>query len=301
MPSSPPKRLHVTGGRGRLASLIADHYRAPAHEVVLYSRRGGAGFQPLDQLARSAALAPADALLHLAWSTLPATSEQHPGTEQQQDLPLLEKLLQACAGAPAGRRPHFVFFSSGGTVYGNAPGRPNVETDPLQPIGSYGRAKVAAEQMVEEAAGRFDLPCTILRISNPYGYPVPSGRVQGIIPHAVRCAVDGRPLTLWGDGHARKDFIYYTDFLSALDEVVARRLTGTFNLCAGESHSVHEIITLVEKHTERPVVTTTTPGPAWDVQDSRLDHGRLTAATGWQPQVALDEGIRRSAAGYLDH
>ena len=299
-PVSRPKRLHVTGGRGRLASLIADHFRAPAHEVVLHSRGDGVGFRPLEELIQPAVLAGTDVVLHLAWSTLPATSEQNPGSEQQQDLPLLEKLMDACAAARPEQRPHFIFFSSGGAVYGNAPGRPNIETDPCRPIGSYGRAKLAAEQLIDEAAARHALPCTILRISNPYGYPVPTGRVQGIIPHAVRSAVEARPLPLWGDGHAQKDFIYYTDFLSALDEVVARRLTGTFNLCAGESHSVHEIITLVEKHTGKKVLTTTTDARAWDVQDSRLDPRRLTEATGWRPQVALDEGIRRSAAGYLD-
>ena len=295
-PVAAPKRLLVTGGRGRLASLIADYFRAPAHEVVLHSRSGGPGFHTGEELIRPAGLAGTDTLLHLAWSTLPATSEQQPGSEQAQDLPLLEKLLQACAR----RQAHFVFFSSGGAVYGNAPGRPNVETDPRRPIGSYGRAKLAAELLIEEAAGRQGVPCTILRISNPYGYPVPSGRGQGIIPHAIRCAVEGRPLTLWGDGHARKDFIYYTDFLSALHEVVARRLTGSFNLCAGESHSVHEIIALVEKHTGKKILTHQTAAPHWDVQDSRLDHGTLTTATNWGPQVSLDEGIRRSAAGYLD-
>jgi UDP-glucose 4-epimerase len=289
----------VTGGRGRLASLIADHFRAPAHEVVLFSRTGGAGFRGSDELVPG--LATTDTFLHLAWSTLPATSEKAGGAEWQHDLPLLEKTLQAIAGRPGPARPHFVFFSSGGAVYGNAPGRPNVETDPCRPIGCYGKAKRAAEEMIEASAARHGLPCTILRISNPYGYPVPSGRVQGIIPHAIRSAVEGQQLTLWGDGHARKDFLYYTDFLSALDEVVSRRLTGTFNLCAGESHSVHEIITLVEKHTGRKVPITTSAAPDWDVQDSRLDRRRLSEATGWQPQVALDEGIRRSTVGYLDH
>lgn len=297
MPSVPSKRLLVTGGRGRLAALVADHFRAPAYAVGLYSRSADQGFHALEELTRPDHFAATDTVLHLAWSTLPATSEQTPGGEEQHDLPLLARLLAACAG----RRPHFVFFSSGGTVYGNAPGRPNIEDDPGRPIGCYGRAKLAAEKLVTEAAARHGLPCTILRIANPYGYPLPSGRVQGVIPHAIRAAVDGRSLTLWGDGHARKDFIYYTDFLSALDEVVARRLTGVYNLGAGESHSVHEIIALVEKHTGRKITTTTTPAPAWDVQDSRLSNERLIAATGWRPQVALDEGIRRSAAGYLDH
>jgi UDP-glucose 4-epimerase len=298
---SRPKRFLVTGGRGRLAALIADYFSAPGHEVSLYSRQGGAGFQELAALCSPGHLAGSDSLLHLAWSSLPATSEQSPGIEAQHDLPLLEKLLAALAALPSAGRPHFVFFSSGGAIYGNAPGRPSREDDACQPIGRYGAAKLAAEQLINAAAARHGLPCAILRIANPYGYPVPTGRAQGIIPHAIRAAAEGRPLTLWGDGHARKDFLYYTDFLSALREITDRRLTGTFNLCAGESHSVHEIIALVEKHTGRKVATATTPAPAWDVQDSRLDPARLTAATGWRPQVTLDEGVRRAAAGFLDH
>jgi UDP-glucose 4-epimerase len=295
-PAGRPQRLIVTGGRGRLAALIADHFRAPAHEVALCSRAAGDGFRALDELADPAHLSGSDTLLHLAWSTLPATSEQNPGSAQQHDLPFLARLLQACTT----NKPHLIFFSSGGAVYGNAPGRPNLETDPRQPIGSYGRAKLAAEDLIEQARQQ-GLPCTILRISNPYGYPVPRGRVQGLIPHAIRCAVEGQPLTLWGDGQARKDFLYYTDFLAALEQVIARRLTGTFNLCAGESHSVHEIIALVEKYTGRKIATTLTPAPHWDVQDSRLDRRLFSAATGWRPQVALDEGIRRATVGYLDH
>lgn len=296
MTDARPKRLLVSGGRGRLAALIANHFRAPSHEVVLLSRDGGPGFRPLTELFQPTVLAQADAVLHLAWSTLPATSEQNPGSEQKHDLPLLENLLTACAALPLEQRPQLIFFSSGGTVYGNAPGRPSVETDPCQPIGAYGRAKLAAEQLIGQAVARHNLPCAILRISNPYGYPVPTGRVQGIIPHAIRCALEDRSLTLWGDGHARKDFIHHTDFLSALSEVVTRRLTGVLNLCMGESHSVHEVIALVEKHTQKKIALTFQPAPAWDVEDSRLDRQRFTAATGWQPLVSLDQGIRQSLA-----
>jgi UDP-glucose 4-epimerase len=298
---SRPKRIVVTGGRGRLAALIADHFRAPRHVVKLYSRSKGSGFHALDELTATPVLAEADTLLHLAWSTLPTTSEQHPGAEQREDLPRLEQLLTKLGALPVNQRPHFIFFSSGGAVYGNAPGRPSLETDPCRPIGRYGQFKLAAEQLIQRAVAQHSLPCTILRITNPYGYPVPSGRVQGIIPHAVRAAVESRPLTLWGDGHARKDFIYHTDFLSALEEVVAARLTGTFNLGAGESHSINEILALVEAHTGRKIATQLIPSQAWDVQDSQIDISRLSTATGWSPQVSLSEGIRRSTTGFLDH
>jgi len=295
------QRLIITGGRGRLASLIADHFRAPAYRVTPYSRHGGPGFRDVAELTQPGALGNADCILHLAWSSLPATSEQHPGIEQREDLPRLDALLTALAACPAATRPHLIFFSSGGAVYGNAPGRPSREGDVCQPIGRYGRAKLEAEQLIRQHAARSALGYTILRISNPYGYPVPKSRTQGLIPHALRCAMEGEPLALWGDGSARKDFIYYTDFLSALEAVMAQRQSGIFNLGAGESHRVDEVIRAVEAEVEKPVALRAVPAPAWDVHDSRLDTQRLRAATGWSPQVTLAEGIRRAAAGYAAH
>lgn len=297
--AAPPiRRIVVTGGRGRLASLLAEHFSAKAHPVGLFSRRSGEGFQPLANLTEPSHLAGSGTLLHLAWSTLPATSEKGGGTEWQDDLPALEKILQAITTLPPASRPYFVFFSSGGTVYGSAPGRPSLETDPCQPIGCYGKAKRAAEAMIESHAARHGLACAILRISNPYGYPVPRSRAQGIIPHAIRCAVEGQTLTLWGDGHARKDFLYYTDFLAAVELIIARRLTGTFNVCAGESHSVREVIALVENHTGKKIALAPQSAPLWDVADSRLDNRKIVAATGWRPQVSFAEGLRRSVASY---
>lgn len=298
MSAASPHTLFVTGGRGRLAALIADHFAAPRHRVELFSRATGPGFHSLAALTQPAALAGANALLHLAWSTLPASSEQQPAGAEQADLALVAQLLDALAATPAAQRPLFVFFSSGGAVYGNAPARPSREDDAPAPIGRYGRSKLAAERLIAERAARDGLACCILRISNPYGYPVPRNRAQGLIPHALRCAADGETLALWGDGSARKDFLYYTDFLAALSVVLERRLAGTFNLAAGESHSVNEVLDLVAAEIGRPPRIERGAAPGWDVQDSRVDPARLVAATGWRPQVSLAEGIRRTAGAY---
>ena len=58
------------------------------------------------------------------------------------------------------------------------------------------------------------------------------------------------------------------------------------------------MIGLVEKNTGHRITLRHQPAPVWDVQDSRLDNRRFVAATGWQPQVSLSEGIRRAASGY---
>lgn len=294
MSVSPAHRIIVTGSRGRLASLVAGHFRPPATALELFSRQAGSGYTALGEAASPARLAGATAILHLAWSTLPATSEEGAGVEFREDLPFLEKILDALAVVPANQRPLFVFFSSGGTAYGNAPGRPSLEDDPLQPIGWYGRAKGAAEEIIRARSAESGLDCAILRVSNPYGYPVPSNRAQGIIPHAVRCAITQKPLTLWGDGSARKDFLFYTDFLAAVETVVDRRLTGTFNVAVGESHSISEILTLVKTQTGRDISLDRRPAHPWDVHDSLLNNQRFCAATNWRPQVTLAEGIRRA-------
>ena len=62
--------------------------------------------------------------------------------------------------------------------------------------------------------------------------------------------------------------------------MVAHRLTGTFNLSAGESHTVREVIALVEKHTEKKIELRLQPAPAWDVQHSRLDPAQLLSLIG---------------------
>lgn len=290
--------LLLTGGRGRLATLIADHFATGRHRLRLFSRVAAEGFEAVSALRDPTRLRDADVLLHLAWSTLPATSEASPGVEFSRDLPDLAAMLDALAATPAERRPLFVFFSSGGAVYGDAPGRPSREEDPLRPVGGYGRGKVAAERLIEERAERHGLPCCVLRISNPYGYPVPKSRAQGLVPHAFRCAMENQSLALWGDGSARKDFLYYTDFLGAIEAVIQHRLNGTYNLAAGESHQVNEVLAAIEEHTGRGLRVDSRPAPAWDVRDSRLDNARLIAASGWRPRISLAEGIRRTAVAY---
>ncbi|HEY4301517.1 MAG TPA: NAD-dependent epimerase/dehydratase family protein [Candidatus Didemnitutus sp.] len=295
MASSPT--IFITGARGRLATLMARQWEAEGRPLGLYSRRADGACRDWTELLEAGNLARANIVLHLAWSTLPASAEADPDSGSRHDLPYLEGLLAAQAACPAGQRPHLVFFSSGGTVYGNAPGRPSVEPDAVRPLGNYGRGKAAGEEMIMRASERGGLPFTILRISNPYGYPVPSARPQGIIPHAIRCAVHGQPLALWGDGTAIKDYLHCADLLGALAAVVDRPVSGIFNVSSGRSYSVLEVLSEVEAQVGRRILLAPKPAPPWDVHDSRLDNRKFVAATGWQPKIDLAAGIRRETAG----
>ena len=297
MPSpvqTPPLcRVAITGARGRLAGCLRPYLAARQFQVTGLSRTETDGLLGMENLFLSQLPEQLDALIHTAWSTLPAFSERNIGFEWEQDLPFLFRLLRRLAESPNRDRLHFVFFSSGGTVYGVGDGQPLTEDSPCRPIGWYGQAKRAAEEIIESFAARHGLACAILRISNPYGFRVPVHRPQGIIPHAIACALQDRPFTLWGDGSAEKDFLHYTDFNRAIEAVLRHRFTGTYNICAGATTPVSRVLDCVATGTGRPLQIVSTAPAAWDVQHTRLSGAKFHAATGWRAEIPLADGIAR--------
>src|SRR5260221_13155352 len=202
IPEFNPMRIAVTGGRGRLAPFVIDYFCATGWEVVSFSRSTGDDFRQVSILAEPRTVADFDAILHLAWSTVPLTSEATPGLEEATDLPLLQDMLDACEAVP--RPPHLVFFSTG-AVYGNTIA-PATEQTPCNPLSRYARAKLMAEEIIRTACVRHrGLRCSILRVSNVFGSTNSSARPQGIIPLICRAIRDGTLMTIWGNGGNTKD------------------------------------------------------------------------------------------------
>lgn len=282
------RRLAITGGRGRLAPLVARFFEDAGCEVQRFSRRADGGFQALERLGDPAVFSTYDAVIHAAWSTVPFTAEQNPGAAEVHDLPLLRTLLRAGSGG----HTRLVFLSTG-AVYGDTGETPATESMMPAPLGHYARAKLAAERLVEEGP----VPAAILRISNLLGERSDPARPQGILPRLIQAARHGETVTLWGDGHATKDYLHCQDFLAALRLIVEGRRTGLWNVAAGESVRLMDLISLVEEQTGRRILLTHEPHFPWDVSFSRLSNQKLCTVTGWSPRLSL----RQAVADYLAH
>ena len=283
----------LTGGRGRLASAICD-FQTNRDKIQAFSRTEGEGCRINDELLQTGLWDCASTLIHAAWSTVPVVSERAPAIEWEIDLPWLARIIRHFGEIRASEPIHFIFFSSGGTVYGDAKsGSPSRESDLLSPKGWHGLAKVQAESLVQQACHYYKMPCTILRISNPYGMGSAISQPQGIIPILIRSAFDGSSFRLWGDGTAVKDFIHISDFNDALNRVISRRITGIYNLCSGSSVSVESIIGRIQNITGRTIDVVNELGYDWDVLESRLDNSAFCNVSGWNPFITLDEGLCR--------
>lgn len=278
-----------------MARALAPAFAADCGEVVRVSRTASDDCLSYEDAFDGDVFTRASVIVHCAWSSVPSLSENHPGMEWRNDLPLLSKVLAGLRGL--NDPPLFVFLSSAGTVYGNATDRPSEEDSPLNPIGWYGRAKVAAEELCRHFQAASKIPMLILRVSNPYGMTASAHRPQGIVAAAIHALASGEPLTVWGDGSAEKDYLHIADLRMAMVAMIRRRLTGCYNVCRGKSHTVADVLARISALAGRTLPVRHVDGPAWDVVTSRVSGSKLRRAIGWEATIPLDEGIQRCMAG----
>ena len=145
---------------------------------------------------------------------------------------------------------HFIFISSGGSVYKEKPqsNRPLSEDDEQDVYNFYGLSKKQLEDIFIFYRNRYSLAVTILRPSNVFGFRTHNIGVNGIISTLISNAASGMPTTIWGPGTAIRDYIFINDFTKALCKIAGIRLEGVYNISSGNAKSVNEIINLVDKY-----------------------------------------------------
>lgn len=288
-------RVFITGARGAIGRELADQLERVGALVTRFSRNADSLHQSLDSLSEKLFESLPDVVIHLAWSTYPATSEMQPGSEWITDLPNLVGLCRAISRLGASSRPQLLFMSTC-AVYGDQFGLPCTEESVPCPKGWYARSKCAAESLISGFVASEGLHVTIIRASSVYGLSQDPNRLQGIIPKLISSSQSGDPCIFWGDGSARKDFLHIRDLISLLTIILEEKLTGTFNACSELSISLNELSELIEEIADRPLVRIFQPNAGWDVQHTLLSHSKARRMANWHPSISLRDGIAELAS-----
>lgn len=299
-------KVLLIGGCGFVGSHVADALLGRGLKVRVLDQRPEAFRPPLrdvdyvfgdfgDRPTLIEALAGADAVVHLASTTVPGTANLDPVADITGNLVATVRMLELLR--QMGTRK-IVYLSSGGTVYGVPQTDPVPETHPLRPINSYGIVKVAIENYLHMEQALHGKDHVILRASNPYGPRQGRLGVQGIIGTHLWKVIQNEPLEIWGDGSVVRDFIHVRDLATLCAEAVVSDVTGCFNAGSGEGASVNEVVAAIGRTLEQcghaPAQVAYTPGRAYDVPRVVLDVTRARAAFGWKPEIALEAGIRET-------
>jgi UDP-glucose 4-epimerase len=204
------------------------------------------------------------------------------------------RLAQDCLAA--GVRRH-VFLSSGGTVYGRPLRLPIDEDHPKNPISSHGLTKLAVEKYLGLLAQTRGLDSVILRVANLFGPGQTLRKGQGLIPAILDRHRQSQPVPIFGDGSARRDFVYIDDVVDAiLAAFQMPEAIGAYNIGSGETRSVCEILDAVEARIGRPVMREHLPARPSDVEVNLLDISRAGRELGWRPKTAFATAMDRTIA-----
>lgn len=191
-----------------------------------------------------------------------------------------------------------VFASSGGALYGETP-TPADERQPVRPLSPYGVAKHAAEQYLRWVSEHFGVDCTVLRYANVYGPRQNASQEAGVIASFLKCALQGEPMVIRGDGLQTRDFVYVEDVVRA-NLLAMTSPCGTYNIGTGISTSIEDLAALCAKLCGKSVVVKHSSGVQGEVRTSVLDARLASIHLGWKAQWALEDGMLKTLQWHAD-
>ena len=245
-----------------------------------------------DPIDRDLAIQGTSAVFHFISASVPATLAQKLDIEIQTNVPQTLDILNAMQRHGVDR---IIYPSSGGAVYGEALEGSFREDSSLNPMGAYGMGKLLVEEMLRYHRRTSGLKDLIVRISNAYGAVEALKPMQGAVDIFLKRHAEGKPLPLWGDGTAVRDYIHIDDILEGLVVLYERDLHGLeVNLGSGTGSSLREVISIIEQISGRPVHITHRDGMYAGVRRSVLNVTLLKQLTGFTARTTLEEGIFRS-------
>lgn len=302
------KRVVITGGAGFIGSNIAEELSAGNRTIIIDDLSTGrleniAGLQRLpgvtfhqgsvlDAALLREALRGADYVFHLAaMASVPQSIEDPLRAEQVNTQGTLNVLLAARDGGVKK-----VVFSSSCAIYGDTPSLPAHEDMAPQPLSPYAVTKAAGEQYCSVFHHVYGLPAVALRYFNVYGpRQDPRSQYAAVVPRFISRALEGGPLTIFGDGEQTRDFVYVRDVVSANIAAAESGAAGAFNIGSGRPTSVLQLASLILKLTGARSALEHRPSLAGEIRHSYADVSRA-GQFGYRPRHTIEEGIRETIA-----
>lgn len=296
-------RILVTGGAGFIGSHTVDALlEGGAHDVAVVDdlstgRRenvdGRACFYRVDLrdaagVARVVGEERPEVVFHLAAQIDVRRSVQSPVLDAEINLLGLLNLLEA--GRQNGLL-RVVFASTGGAIYGEQEVLPSTEEDPPHPVSPYGVAKLACEHYLFFYRAQYGIEYVALRYANVYGPRQDPHGEAGVV--AIFCArlLDGRPVTIFGDGRQTRDYVFVGDVVRANLAALKAPVWGAFNIGTGIETDVNALLAALAEAAGVEPRCEYAPARPGEQRRSVISPRRAALELGWEPRVEVGGGL----------
>lgn len=301
------KRVLVTGGAGFIGSHVCERLLAAGNEVLavdnFYSstRDNVAAFRdnPRFELLRHDVTFPlyveVDEIYHLACPASPVHYQRDP--VQTTKTAVHGSINMLGLAKRTGAR---ILLTSTSEVYGDPAVHPQTEdywgnVNPIGPRACYDEGKRAAETLFFDYRRQHDLDIKVVRLFNTYG-PRMHPEDGRVVSNFIMSALRGEPLTIYGDGDQTRSFCYVDDLVEGLVRMMAtpHEVTGPINLGNPGEFTMTELATEVISIVGSDPGRIHLPLPQDDPARRRPDITRAQQTLGWEPTIALHEGLERT-------
>jgi dTDP-glucose 4,6-dehydratase len=298
----------VTGGAGFLGSHLCDYLLAEGYRVVCvdnldtgtlqnieHIRTGDFDFVNHDLTQHVEIREPVDAVFHLASPASPIDYMRLP----LHTLKVGSYGTHNALGLAKFKRARFLLASTS-EVYGDPQVHPQPESywgnvNPIGPRGVYDEAKRYAEAMTMAYHRQQGVDTCIARIFNTYGARMRPNDGRAI-PTFLRQALEGKPVTVFGDGSQTRSFCYVDDLVRGLHLLAMSGEHLPVNLGNPQERSLIELAEVVIRLTGSSSEIVFEALPVDDPQVRRPDISRARELLGWEPEVSLEDGLQRTIA-----
>jgi UDP-glucose 4-epimerase len=194
-----------------------------------------------------------------------------------------------------------VVFCSSAAVYGRPEELPVTESHPLNPLNLYGVTKLAGEKLMEAFHLNDGINTVTLRFGNVFGVGLYTN-YDTVIPKFVRMALDGKELTVYGDGTSSRDFVHIEDIVQAINLALEseRRGNEVFNV-GGETMLIGDLARhikeLIEKRSGIKVGIVNLPPRMGETKEFSYNLEKIREALGYKPRWSVIKGIMQ----IIDH
>lgn len=312
-------KILLTGGAGFIGSHIYDRCRNAGHDIVVLDdlSTGNVGNLPHDADVRVVNItdrdgvenvfrgAGFDIVCHHAAQISVSESVKDPRRDAEINCMGWLNVLD-CAARYGVRRA--VFASSGGTLYGNVM-TPAREFNSIRPVSPYGVSKRTGEQYLEFYAKQYNMEAVSLRYGNVYGPRQNPHGEAGVVAIFCRNTLQGKPVTIYGNGRQVRDYVYVADVVDANvmamgNKDIFRGEMITANIGTGVGTEVNSLAFMIrhEVMSQFPALYLDridyAPQRPGDLQSSLLNPVWAYDRLNWLPITKLKEGVAKTVAWF---
>lgn len=300
------RRVLITGGAGFIGSHIAELFLAAGDQVVVIddlstgdkknlAHASGIRLEVADVTSNQAAKLITDfkpeIVVHAAAQISVRESMRDPVNDARVNVLGLLNVLNSLDNQAL---PYFVFFSTGGALYGEQNSFPADESHPIRPESVYGASKYSSELYLELWQRAYGLKFVALRLANVYGPRQNPHGEAGVVAIFSKLLTALKVPVINGDGEQSRDFIYVSDVAEAVKAACQKRVIGAFNIGTGIETTVNTLYKAITSAHQSNVKAQYVAAKAGEQMRSVISPKLASKTFNWSAKVALEQGIKET-------